>query len=173
MRREKYTIFIHIIIIFLFIASWRIYSQQHRYPLFVEVSPTAWRHFNLYDRDPLVFLIMRELYIAFCDALDAYVQNKNNIRNRNENQNTQCIINAMDNLVNDIRSFDIVVVNGIPMPIFKKKIKITFFFDENFGAQFGANRISVNNFRGDQYLHAGTDNDYKIYIYNAFRDFTV
>lgn len=173
MRRKKYTIFIHIFIIFLFITSWRIYSQQNRYPLFVEVSPTAWRHFNLYDKDPLVFLIMKELRIAFCDALDAYVQNKNNIRNINENQDTQCIIDAMDNLVNDITSFDIVVVNGIPIPSFKKEIKITFFFDANFGAQFGTNRISTNDFRGDQDLHAGTDNDYKIYIYNAFRDFTL
>jgi hypothetical protein len=151
-----------------------IFSQQKQFPVWLEIHPLAWRYFQLLDKDPFVELIKDELEKSFNNALNSYLNKKDEIKNINSNQSTQCIIDAMNKLVNDIQDFDYLIVLGIPVPYkFKKSITIFFWIDSGFGNQFGLHSLNASNFNGDKDLHGGTDNKEKIYIYNAYKDFTL
>lgn len=174
MSLKRFVISILIITLFCFGASRELYSQQSLYPVEVKVSPMAWRYFSKLDKDPLYTKIKKNLEEAFNKAISAYEKNKSKIKNKNANQNVQCIINAMDQLVNDIKTYDVAIVDGIPIPYkFKKLIKVTFFIDGQFGSKLSLKSLTVSSFPGDKDMRGGTDSDKNIYIFNAYTDFTL
>lgn len=164
---ESYQILMKFFFIII-LSSQIIFSQTKQFPVEVKVHPMALKYFQLLGEDQLVDLIKEEFEKSFNKALNSYLNKRNDIKNINSNQSTQCIIEAMDKLVNDIQGFDIIIINRLPVPYFSKKaITLFFMFDNEFDNQFSLESLNVGNFNGDKDLHGGTDdnekNDYLLY----------